>query len=221
MKRIMVQFAMDGAASRSLDEAVEIIDLAAPYVDIIEAGTSFILRYGIEAPRRFKKEFGSKIILADMKIMDGGYHHAAMGCDNGADIVTVMGAAHEDTIKGVVLAAHEREKEAMVDLMGIVDLQKSIEICESAAADYICIHTGVDAQAAGDDPLSSLQQAISLTRNCKVAVAGGISLETLPEIVECRPDVIIVGSAIHGSEDPGLAASKIRAAIDSLERSAL
>ena len=99
MKRIMVQFAMDGAASRSLDEAVEIIDLAAPYVDIIEAGTSFILRYGIEAPRRFKKEFGSKIILADMKIMDGGYHHAAMGCDNGADIVTVMGAAHEDTMR--------------------------------------------------------------------------------------------------------------------------
>ena len=54
MKKIELQLAMDGAATRTLDQAMEIIDRVAPYLDIIEIGTSFVLRYGMEPVSRVK-----------------------------------------------------------------------------------------------------------------------------------------------------------------------
>ena len=80
MKKILLQLAMDKAAERSLEEALDILRETAEYVDIIEVGTSFVLRYGMAAVTQFKNHFPEKMILADMKIMDGGYHHCAMGC---------------------------------------------------------------------------------------------------------------------------------------------
>ena len=75
MKKIELQLAMDGAATRTLDQAMEIIDRVAPYLDIIEIGTSFVLRYGMEPVSRVKAAHPDKKILADMKVMDGGYHN--------------------------------------------------------------------------------------------------------------------------------------------------
>ena len=70
MKKIELQLAMDGAATRTLDQAMEIIDRVAPYLDIIEIGTSFVLRYGIEPVSRVKAAHPDKKILADMKVME-------------------------------------------------------------------------------------------------------------------------------------------------------
>ena len=70
MKKIELQLAMDGAATRTLDQAMEIIDRVAPYLDIIEIGTSFVLRYGMEPVSRVKAAHPDKKILADMKVME-------------------------------------------------------------------------------------------------------------------------------------------------------
>ena len=83
MKKIELQLAMDGAATRTLDQAMEIIDRVAPYLDIIEIGTSFVLRYGMEPVSRVKAAHPDKKILADMKVMDGGYHNCGLGCKAG------------------------------------------------------------------------------------------------------------------------------------------
>ena len=42
---------------------------------------------------------------ADLKIMDAGEHEANLAFNAGADIVTVLGVAHDETIRGVVRAA--------------------------------------------------------------------------------------------------------------------
>lgn len=90
---------MDGAATRTLDQAMEIIDRVAPYLDIIEIGTSFVLRYGMEPVSRVKAAHPDKKILADMKVMDGGYHNCGLGCKAGGDIVTVLGVSDHGTIQ--------------------------------------------------------------------------------------------------------------------------
>ena len=60
MKKIQLQFAMDGAASRSIEDALGMIGDIAGCLDIIEAGTSFVLRYGMESVTRFKAAFPEK-----------------------------------------------------------------------------------------------------------------------------------------------------------------
>lgn len=213
MKKIQLQFAMDGAASRSIEDALGMIGDIAGCLDIIEAGTSFVLRYGMESVTRFKTAFPEKKILADMKIMDGGYHHTAMGCRAGGDIITVLGAAAPETIRSATQAAHDNGKEIMVDLLCVSDMERTISLCERTGADYVCVHCGVDMQSAGGNPYAQLLQAASMVKNCKIAVAGGISEDTIEDICRLGPDVVIVGGAIHKRTDYISAAGKIHRGI--------
>ena len=64
-----LQLALD---TFDLDTALDVAERARDYVDIIEIGTPFILEYGMEAVRRFRRAFPEKEILADTKIMDAG-----------------------------------------------------------------------------------------------------------------------------------------------------
>jgi 3-hexulose-6-phosphate synthase len=38
-------------------------------------------------------------------------------------------------------------------------------------------------------------------KNAKTAVAGGIKLNTLPEVVQSQPDLVIVGGGITSEKD--------------------
>lgn len=218
MKRIELQFAMDGAANRSIEEALEIIGNIADKLDIVEAGTSFVLRYGMESVRRFKEAFPGKKILADMKIMDGGYHHSAMGCKSGGDIITVLGVSDFETIRNAARAAHENGKEIMVDLICVQDKAGVIAFCEEIGADYVCVHAGVDVQEQGKNPYEDLRKVVELARKCKVAVAGGIDENTVEDICRLGPDVVIVGGAIHKRPDYVAVAERIRAGIDKVSK---
>ena len=184
MKKIELQLAMDGAATRTLDQAMEIIDRVAPYLDIIEIGTSFVLRYGMEPVSRVKAAHPDKKILADMKVMDGGYHNCGLGFKAGGDIVTVLGVSDHGTIQNATKAAHDYGKQIMVDLICVKDVAETIAFCEEIGTDYICVHTGVDMQAQGKDPLDAL------------------------------PDAVIVGGGIYKKENYVQAAQNIRRCID-------
>jgi 3-hexulose-6-phosphate synthase len=218
MKQIALQFAMDGAASRSIEDALKIIGDIADLVDIVEAGTSFVLRYGMESVLRFKEAFPDKQILADMKIMDGGYHHSNMGCISGADIITVLGVSDHETIRNATSAAHANGKEIMVDLICVADKAEVIAFCEEIGADYICVHAGVDVQPQGQSPYEDLRKVMALTRRCKVAVAGGIDEHTVEDICRLGPDVVIVGGAIHKSLDYRTVTECIRMGIDKISK---
>ncbi|GJM70493.1 hypothetical protein HMSSN036_27090 [Paenibacillus macerans] len=64
--------------------------------------------------------------------------------------------------------------------------------------DYICVHTGYDLQAEGQSPFEQLRIIKNVVKNSKTAVAGGIKLGTLPDVVKAKPDLVIVGGGITG-----------------------
>ena len=76
-------------------------------VDWLEAGTPLILAFGLEGVKQLRKAFPSTPIVADLKIMDGGYLEAEMMAKAGATHVVVMARAHEETIKCVVPAGRD------------------------------------------------------------------------------------------------------------------
>ena len=86
-----LQLALDGAEKgRTLAEAMALARAARKYTDVIEVGTSFVLRDGLAAVEQFARAGFGVPILADVKIMDCGAGLCAMACEAGADIVTVM-----------------------------------------------------------------------------------------------------------------------------------
>ena len=93
-----------------IEEARQILHETGSAVDIIEIGTPFVLRDGIIPVSTISREYPSHTVLADFKIMDGGGYEAKLAFDAGADIVTVLAAAEDITIKSVVTEARKAEQ---------------------------------------------------------------------------------------------------------------
>ena len=194
----------------SLEEAFGLVDQTFQSIDIIEAGTPLVLKYGQNALTLLKERYPGKLLLADYKIMDGAQYESSIAFTGGADIVSVLGFASEATVKGAVSAARKLQKRIMVDMIGIKDVKNRISYFESLGVDYLCIHTAIDEQGGLNSPIAELQQVSREVTTLKIAVAGGINLTNIDQILLCKPEILVIGSGITTTANPGQSAAEVK-----------
>lgn len=114
-----LQLALD---ELTLPEALVFIDKVVDDVDIIEVGTPFLIREGVNAIKVIKEKYPHKEVLVDAKIMDGGHFESQLLFDAGADYVTVLGVTDLLTIQSCICAAKEAGKQVVVDMICVDDL---------------------------------------------------------------------------------------------------
>jgi 3-keto-L-gulonate-6-phosphate decarboxylase len=75
---------------------------------------------------------------------------------------------------------------------------------EKLGVDIVCMHVGISAQSREREIDQKMALVENLTRSVKVpvAVAGGIKIEVVPQMVKAGAKVLIVGGAITKSADP-------------------
>jgi 3-hexulose-6-phosphate synthase len=122
----------------------------------------------------------------------------------------VLGASNDRTIAGAVSEARKTNRQIMVDMINVRDIETRAKEIDALGVDYICVHTGYDLQAVGQNSFEDLQTIKRVVKNAKVAIAGGIKLSTLQQVIDAKPDLILVGGGITGQEDRRAAASDIR-----------
>ena len=210
--RPVLQVALDFEnLSRALTAAQEAVEGGA---DWVEAGTPLLKSEGLDAVRALKKALPGHRIVADMKVMDTGAFEVEIAAKAGADVVTVLGAADDDTIADAVRGGEKYGAEVMVDLLNVADpVARGRRAAELGAA-VVCWHVGIDMQMAGRTPfagLTELARAVSVP----VAVAGGLTSESVAQATHAGARVLIVGGAITKSADIRGATRRLREAIDS------
>lgn len=198
----------------NIPEAIELVSEVQDSIDIVEIGTPIINKFGHEAVRKIKEAYPSLTVLADVKIMDAAGYEVEQASNAGADIVTILGAAEDSSIRGAVEAAKVAGKEILVDMIAVKDIETRAKELDQLGADYICVHTGYDLQAEGKDSFEDLRTIKGVVKNAKTAIAGGIKLETLPEVVKAQPDLVIVGGGITSKEDKKAVAAEIKELIN-------
>ena len=186
-------------------------------VDWLEAGTPLIKSEGLNAVRKLREKFPKKTIVADMKIMDAGRTEVEIAAKAGANIVCVLGAASDATIKECVEAAHNYGAKIQVDLIAIKDAKIRAKEIEKFGVDYIGIHCAIDDQMKGDSPFKELKE-ISKNIKLPIAVAGGINSETAPDAIKAGASIVIVGGAINKAKDAKKAARNIKESIVNLKK---
>lgn len=205
-----LQIALD---EMKTEDAVKMVEKVRDYIDIIEIGTPLCLDAGNNAVATLKKAFPEKEVLADCKIMDGGYFEAENAIKAGADYVTVCAAADVLTVKGAFKATQDYGKKLVVDMITIEDIPAKVAELEEIGVDVLAVHTGADAQAVGREPIEDLKVMKDCSKKAEIAVAGGISSKTIEKYVALNPDIVIVGSAIGRAEDPVAEAKAIKEAL--------
>lgn len=185
----------------NIQEGIELVKQVEEYVDIVEIGTPVVINEGLRAVKEMKEAFPSLKVLADLKIMDAAGYEVMKASEAGADIITILGAAEDMSIKGSVEEARKQGKKILVDMIAVKDLETRAKEVDAFGVDYICVHTGYDLQAVGKNSFEDLQTIKRVVKNAKTAVAGGIKLDTLPEVIKAQPDLVIVGGGITGQAD--------------------
>lgn len=196
---------------RALDIAREAVEGGA---DWVEAGTPLLKSEGSEALRALKKAFPDRTIVADMKTMDVGGFEVEIAAKAGADVISVLGLADDATISEAVLSARQYGARVMVDLIGVPDKAGRAIRAEQLGASYVCLHVGIDEQMRGESSPVMLLKRVVKAVSIPVAVAGGISSESAPELLEAGASIVIVGGAIIKAEDVRGAASTVKRSME-------
>lgn len=194
----------------NIPEAIELIKGVEEHIDIVEIGTPVVINEGLHAVKAVKDAFPNLKVLADLKIMDAAGYEVMKASEAGADIITILGTAEDESIKGAVAEAKKQGKKILVDMIAVKNLAERAKEVDGMGVDYICVHTGYDLQAIGKNSFEDLQTIKGVVKKAKTAVAGGIKLETLPEVLNVQPDLVIVGGGITGQADQKAAAAKMQ-----------
>ncbi len=184
-----------------VDEARQILGEVADIIDIVEIGTPFIIRDGMHAVRALRKAFPSIPLLADLKIMDAGAYEATLAFEAGADIATVLGVAHDSTIRAAVSAAGSFGREIMVDMIAVQDIGARAAEVDCLGVHYVCAHTAFDQHNEGTHPAGELEILSHVLQSARPAVAGSITADNVGPIAALRPAIVAVGGGIINAGD--------------------
>jgi 3-hexulose-6-phosphate synthase len=206
----LIQMALD---SLDFEATLALAEQVAPHVDIFEVGTPCIKYNGLKIVEALKSRFPDHKILVDLKTMDAGQYEATPFYAAGADICTVLGVSGAATIAGVVKAAEAHNGEVQVDLINVPDKVACAKESAEIGAHIIGVHTGLDAQAAGQTPFGDLNQISQLGLDVKISVAGGIKPATARQVIDSGANIVVVGAAIYGAPSPAEAAREIRESV--------
>lgn len=183
--------------------------------EILEVGTPLIKSAGLEAVREFRRRFPNATIVADLKTFDTGWLEVELAAEAGADVVTVLGVTDDYTIKDAVGAARKYNVKIMCDLINAPDPLSRAKEVERLGCDIICVHMGISVQMRERDVTRKMELVAKIAKSVKtpIAVAGGIRLEHVSDLVKTGCKIIIVGSAITRASNPEEATRRFITAI--------
>jgi len=208
----------------SLSAAVKIVEQL-PKSDrvIIEIGTPYIKKYGIEETvGRMRALKPGAYIIADMKTMDVGRAEVNAAADATANAVVVSGIAPTATIAEFIRACKKRGVHAWVDSLNTKqsDLLASLQGLKEKPK-VVILHRGIDqedAQKEGATKKEGTSASRSVWGDIKqikkitgglAAVAGGLKPgKPLADALKAGADIVIVGRYIYRSSDPHRAAMR-------------
>ncbi len=188
----------------NIDEALAMARVAVRAgVDWLEAGTPFILAEGLHGVKALRKEFPHVPIVADLKTMDGAGLEAEMMFQAGANMVVVMGQAHDASIIEQVKMAKQYNGQVMCDVMLCANKPARARQAEEMGVDYIIVHTGFDERnmIKGLSPLDDLKPVLAAV-TIPVQAVGGLSIDQAIQTLELGAQIVVFGAplVISGTE---------------------
>jgi len=178
---------------------------------ILEAGTPLIKSRGMNAVRVLKMLPGSHLVAADTKTMDTGALEAELAARSGADVVSVLAVAPDETISEMVEAAERMDVAVFGDLIGYPDLLGGVRRLRRLGVHVALVHVGIDVQQRLGLTASQfgelLKEAVEEFGG-PLAVAGGIKPSEAGAIADAGASIVIVGGGITRSPDPATVARR-------------
>lgn len=194
---------------------------------ILEIGTPFLKKYGVESIKQIRDIAKEKFIVADLKTLDVGKLEVDFAFNATADGVVASGLASVASLDKFILEAQRLGIHAFVDTMEVpspIEKLKSLK----RTPDVVIIHRAIDVEQSAEgaqSPDAAQRQRWALIPKIKelykdqkkasgrdrvlVAVAGGIEPNSAQYAIEQGADILIVGRFIASAKDVKFAMRRI------------
>lgn len=186
-----------------LDEAMRTAEMALRAgVDWLEVGTPLIIAEGMRGVRELRARYPEVPIVADLKIMDGGWLEAEMAAKAGASMLVVMGQAHPETVELVAKAGRDFGAKIMGDNMAMPDPVAGAKRLEDLGCDYVIHHIGFDMRTlrrerglSAPTPLDRLREVVNAV-SVPVQAVGGLTIEQAIETPAYGAPLVVIGAPL-------------------------
>ncbi|MBM3886690.1 hypothetical protein FJ364_02055 [Candidatus Dependentiae bacterium] len=179
------------------------------YADIMEIGQLLILKDGIKAIEAFCKTFPDKKIYVDTKLSERPEETTELLGSIGVHYISVLGGAYHTIIRKTCEAASKYRMQVVVDFINASSLGQSAIEAQTLGAAAVLLHRGnsLDEQAQN---LENDWQQVRDNTNLPIFLQGKINADSLPTIIQLRPQVVIIGDAITRSKHPAHEAEHLK-----------
>ena len=160
---------------------------------IIEAGTPFLKRYGIEG-LRFLRSIWNGYIVADWKTIDRGATETSLTLEGNANAIIIMASAPKETIETAIENAKKNNLDVFLDFMNTENPSYILSQLK-LLPDVALIHRGVDEteKSFRDKPLPFYEiNRIKGRFDVLVGIAGGDTIQEISSAIFNGADLVVV-----------------------------
>ncbi|MFK7800999.1 MAG: orotidine 5'-phosphate decarboxylase / HUMPS family protein [Anaerolineae bacterium] len=208
MNRPRLQLALDNL---DLQSALKAVQLAHTHIDIIEVGTTLCLSEGMNAVRTLRTLFPDHTLLADVRIIKAGGVIAKMCFEAGANWVSVMSDATQETLEAVVQTAAAYNGDVQIELNDGWTFEQA-HLWRKLGIGQVILHRSSEVVAEEENWTEAAFETVRKLHNLGflVTVTGGISVAEISSFVDVPVGIFIAGRAIRSANDPAAAAESFQ-----------
>jgi len=170
---------------------------------LIEAGTPYIKREGMEGVRFIRRIWRGPIV-ADMKVTDGAQEEVQFAAWAGANAIPALGSSPTETLDVFIAVCKRNNVMSMIDLINVDDPLKKIMPLKNPP-DAVVIHRGRDEEA---NPRTLIRykdiNKIRSKFDVFVSVAGGLNPEKVRAAYFNGAEIAILNIVKPGEDFDGI-----------------
>ena len=184
----------------SLSQALEVAKITAHVADILEVGTSLIFAEGANAIKAFRTQFPDKVIRADAKIISHSHLILPLFFTAGANQTSVLAGATSSSIQHATTLAHANGSTIALDLIDAASPEQSVVDASILEVDVILFHRNHESK--NQDEIIELWQNVRGNTQLPMYIKGKIDRTNITQIINLKPQGIVIGNAIIKADDP-------------------
>jgi bifunctional enzyme Fae/Hps len=170
---------------------------------LIEAGTPFIKREGLNGIRRIRSLWNGQVI-ADLKTVDGALGEVDMVRRAGATAATVLGSSPTESLDFFIACCARLGMASMIDMLGVADPLKALMKLKKPP-DVVILHLGRDEENTRGKMIQYRHvNRIRSKFGVLISAAGGVDLKESRSAIFNGADIVVVNLVQPGDPWGGI-----------------
>ena len=189
-------------------QALKLAEQTAECADVLGVGSLLLFKDGVKAIQAFKTAFPNKEIFAEANLVEKTDLAVALMAQAGASYISVLAGTFNQSIKKAVEAANRLDVKIALNLLDSPSIGQTAMDAKTLGVHLLIMH-----QAPSPEEREHMQEEWRNVRdNTKlpIFITGKIDQTNLTEIIDLKPQGIMIGAAVTKAENPSRAAHMLR-----------